>query len=415
MSQEHRHERSEAPEDQAPEAQGAPAPPPEDVGGKALADALRLSFAFLKLAMVALIGLYLAQGFFTVGRDEVRIKLRFGRPVLVSRGKGRGKGYVIDSESGWHYCWPWEELVSVPLSEQVLNVEKDFWYGWMDEAAKFAREQPGREVGGYNVKTDGYLITGDANIIHLKLRVRYTARDDEQGALDYAFRVRSPEELLRRFVVESTVETVASWDVLDVHRKLKEYPAAEGSPARLVDLYGEIRRRTERKLEEFEQANGFSPGIRLTAIEGITDPEVPDQVKAAFDEAQQARSEKERLIDDGRRVATSILKTAEGRASEILEEARAYKNRLIAMAHADAKAIENLRQAYAVPSLAAILREWHYERMAEELLGQGEGSIVLHAPDDDAHMQVRLLISGAPKKAPPQEEAAGSEQAGQSE
>jgi len=382
---------------------------PEDVGSKALSDALRLSFTFLKLAMVALIVLYLVQGFFTVGRDEVRIKLRFGRPVQVGRGKGRGRGYVIDAESGWHYCWPWEEWVSIPLSEQTLDVDKEFWYGWQDEEARKARQRleleamkaadKGQELG-LSVRTDGYLITGDVNIIHLQLRARYAARDDEQGALDYAFRVRSPEELLRRFVIESTIETIASWGVLDVHSKIKEVPPTPQRPGMRRELFAEIQRRVEQKLREFELANGFSAGVRLVAIERISDPCVPEKVKASFDQAQEAKSEKEKLIDEGRREATRLLKEAEAKEAEMLETARAYKNRVIAVAQADAAQIQNLREAYRTPGLAAILRDWHYQRIAAELLGGSSGCMVLHAPPEDGSMQVRVLLRRAPKKAP---------------
>ena len=62
----------------------APALPPEtpvDAGSQALAEALRSSFAIVKVVMVLLVLLFLASGFFTVGPQERAILLRFGRPV----------------------------------------------------------------------------------------------------------------------------------------------------------------------------------------------------------------------------------------------------------------------------------------------------------------------------------------------
>ncbi len=407
-------------EHSAQEKQPAPGgseqgPLPEDVSGKALSDALRVSFAFLKVAMVGLVVVYLLQGFFYVGRDEVRVRLRFGRPVKMSRGAGRGKGYVIDSESGWHYCWPWEEVVSIPLSEQTLDLRGEFWFG---RGMPKGQEQPSDEKGGLSVKTDGYLISGDVNIIHIQLRARYRARDDEQGALDYAFRYRGgtagqqasegalgasptggPSELLRRFLIGSTIETVASWGVLEVRRKRRVVGTGE------LELFAEIEKRVREKLRRFEESNGFSAGIELSSIERIEDPRVPEEVKPSFDMAQEAESEKERLKSEAQKMARSIVENAEGEKAKMVEEARAYKKRVAAIVEADALTLKNLLPVYrSSPQKAAILREWFYGRMVEELLGQAKGSFVLHRPSEGSNTEIRFLLSRPLEKAVEEEQ-----------
>ena len=60
---------------------GLPPETPVDAGSQALAEALRSSFAIVKVVMVLLVLLFLASGFFTVGPQERGILLRFGRPV----------------------------------------------------------------------------------------------------------------------------------------------------------------------------------------------------------------------------------------------------------------------------------------------------------------------------------------------
>ena len=45
----------------------AAAPPPEDAGSQALAEALRSSFFIVKIIMVVLVLVFLGSGFFTVG------------------------------------------------------------------------------------------------------------------------------------------------------------------------------------------------------------------------------------------------------------------------------------------------------------------------------------------------------------
>ena len=56
-----------------------------DAGSQALAEALRSSFAIVKVVMVLLVLLFLASGFFTVGPQERAIILRFGK----ARGRRR--------------------------------------------------------------------------------------------------------------------------------------------------------------------------------------------------------------------------------------------------------------------------------------------------------------------------------------
>lgn len=399
-TEEHEHEHGAHETHGEPEESG-----PEPVGHKALSEALSLSFSALKIAMALLVVLYLLQGFFFAKPEEVKIKLRFGRPVQVNLGQDRGQGYVIDAASGWHYAWPWEEVVTVPLAEKSLEIRDAF------SPAEMGRNRPGPGEG-LNPKTDNYLITGDVNIIHVQLQARYRPRSDQQGALDYAFRMRPmtpeegeeapppPEQVLRRLIIAATLETVSSWGVLDVRSKTREVPAPSGKGTETLELFDEIEKRVRHKLQRFEEQNGFSLGVELAAIERIQDPEVPATVQGAFDMYQQAESQKKRLIDEGRKEANSIVTSADGSKAEILAEARAYKDRLVSVARADAEMLENLTSVYEQsPKKASILREWHYQRMIEELLGEAEGSFVLHKTGEGTKRELWLQLGQPPEKA----------------
>jgi len=50
----------------------------QDAGSQALSEALRSSFVIVKIAMVALVVIIFAAGFFTVGPQEKAVVLRFG-------------------------------------------------------------------------------------------------------------------------------------------------------------------------------------------------------------------------------------------------------------------------------------------------------------------------------------------------
>src|SRR5437762_1593120 len=54
---------------------------PMDAGSQALSEALRSSFAIVKVVMVILVLVFLASGFFTVGPQQRAIILRLGKPI----------------------------------------------------------------------------------------------------------------------------------------------------------------------------------------------------------------------------------------------------------------------------------------------------------------------------------------------
>src|SRR5512137_2371763 len=97
----------------SPDGLPEPALPPErpvDAGSQALAEALRSSFAIVKVVMVLLVLLFLASGFFTVGPQERAILLRFGRPV------GEGEKALLMPGLHWSLPYPIDESIKVSIS-----------------------------------------------------------------------------------------------------------------------------------------------------------------------------------------------------------------------------------------------------------------------------------------------------------
>src|SRR5262245_45530806 len=87
---EHKHGPGPGAGSESPPAAGAGSVGPEaveDSGTQALAEALRSSFAIVKVIMVGLLLAFLFSGLFTVSQQERAVLLRFGVPV----GGGDGK------------------------------------------------------------------------------------------------------------------------------------------------------------------------------------------------------------------------------------------------------------------------------------------------------------------------------------
>ena len=114
-----------------------PAPvTPDDAGSQALAEALRSSFAIVKVVMVLMVLAFFSSGFFTVGPQEKAVILRFGRPV--------GEDEKILLNSGWHWSYPYpiDEVVKIPITEiQKVNSTVG-WYATTAEQELSGEELP---------------------------------------------------------------------------------------------------------------------------------------------------------------------------------------------------------------------------------------------------------------------------------
>ena len=84
MSDNHDHPKHEQGQDHDHDdhEHGAPATvTAEEAGSQALSEALKSSFAIIKIVMVLLVVVFLGSGIFTVSSQEVAVILRFGKPI----------------------------------------------------------------------------------------------------------------------------------------------------------------------------------------------------------------------------------------------------------------------------------------------------------------------------------------------
>ena len=137
----------------------------EDAGTQALAGALKNSFAIVKVIMAGLLVVFLFSGFFIVGPQEKAVILRFGLPA------GGGDGKLLGPGPHWAFPPPIDEVVRIPVG-QVMSLNSTVgWYPTSAAAEAAGTEQPPGD--SLRPAIDGYLITGDENIIHLRATLRY--------------------------------------------------------------------------------------------------------------------------------------------------------------------------------------------------------------------------------------------------
>ena len=263
-----------------------PQDPLSDAGTQALSEALRLSFRLLRGLMVLLLLAYLASGLFVVPQHERAVVLRFGRVA--------GLGADRIKEPGLHWTWPRPvaEIVRIP-TERVQTVDtRSFWYGrsadFQDNAGPGETLRPER---------DGYVVTGDANLLHSRWALRYTVTDP----LAYRFGFADAEAVLRDELDRAVVLVSARFPIDRALRtELESY-----------------RDDVDRVLRDRVAQRGL--GVRLHGVDVLAIAP-PPQVAAAFDAVTQSAQERAQYISDARAYAVRTQNEAAGEAARLRAE-----------------------------------------------------------------------------------------------
>jgi len=200
-----------------------------DAAQQSLAEALKVSFTILKLAMAALLVAYAFSGTFSVGSNEVALRLRFGDYVGPPGGRVLEKGTYLAAP------FPIEEIVKVDTRPMTLSLEREFWFETSADESGLSRSQiQSRKAMPLNPLRDGSLITGDSNIVHAQWTVTWRIADPEA----YLTNVGSPTlaaDLIRLVAQQGIVQTAAQLSADELLRGVVDRQVAMGAMQRRLD------------------------------------------------------------------------------------------------------------------------------------------------------------------------------------
>jgi len=242
--------------------------------------------------------LWLGSGFYIVQEGQAAAILRFGE----------FRTMVETAGFKWRLPYPVEtaELVDVQRLRQV-------------------------EVGyRTNVKNkvprESLILTGDQAIVDLQFAVQYRITDPKA----YLFNNNpggAPEELIRQAAETAMRETIGRTSIDSVLYEEKEAVARDA-----LKLAQSI-------------ADRYRAGIGIVDLT-IQQAQPPEQVQAAFEDANKAAQDRERLINEGRAYANDVIPKARGTAGRLQQEADGYKQRTIATAEGDASRFKQVLVEY---------------------------------------------------------------------
>ena len=252
--------------------------------------------------------------------QEVGVELRFGAPKPEL------------SMPGLHFhLWPIETVERVTVTENQTSI--------------------GSASGAGARGDDGLMLSGDQNIVDVRFAVLWSVA----SPIDYLFNVRDPEDMVRNAAESAMREVVGRRPAQDIFRDDRAGIAIE--------------------VQEITQTilDSYNLGVRVSQI-SIENAAPPAEVADAFNEVQRAEQDEDRLQEEARQYANTLLGDARGRAAALREDAAAYTNRVVQEATGQAERFNAVYAEYV--NAPEVTRKRLFLETMEEVLGSSQKVLI---------------------------------------
>lgn len=221
------------------------------------------------------------------------------------------------------------------------------------------------------------MLTSDENIVDVEVAVQYNVKDPA----GYLFNARDPDATLQE-ASQSAVREVIGKNSMD-------YVLVEGRTEVAAQVKSVVQ----------EALDSYGTGLDVKSV-NLQDAQPPEPVQPAFADAIKAREDEQRFINEAEAYSNGIIPQARGMATQMIEEARAYRTRVSKAAEGDAKRFSDLLVEY--QKAPEVTRKRLYLETVERVLGNSNkvimdvqgGNNVMYLPLD------RLLQGGRAADAP---------------
>lgn len=256
------------------------------------------------IAILVVVSLWLASGFYVVNPGEHAVVQRFGEWSNTKAEPGLG----------YHLPSPIENTTIVNVEEiRKMNI------GFTES---FSRSGPAA-AAERDVPEESLMLTSDRNIIDIDLVIQWNIKSAE----DYLFNIRDQENTIKK-VAESAIREVVGQTLM--------FPIiTTNRPA--------VAARTQTIIQQ--NLDAYNSGIAVKQVL-IQMAEVHPDVQDAFQDVQSAKQDAEDVQNRAGAYREDILPRARGLAIQMLQEAEAYKQSTVARANGDADRFNSVYEAY---------------------------------------------------------------------
>jgi len=286
----------------------------------------RFPLLIVPVALIAVWGLLSA--FYTVQPEEQAVVKRFGAVVDIT-------------DPGLHFKIPFGvDQIQRVASARVLKQEFGFRSAGQDN------DRTRYSAGDFTIESQ--MLTGDLNVIDVEWVVQYRIQDP----IKYLYQQREPDRTLRD-ISESVMRRV-------VGNRLGSEVLTVGRVEIAQDARDEIQ----------SIMDNYNSGLHIITVE-LQDVVPPVAVRPAFNEVNEARQERERMINEATKRANQQIPRAEGEAQRLIAEAQGYATERVNRSLGETARFRAMLQEYTqVPDVTRA--RLYLETMAEILPGVGQ-------------------------------------------
>jgi membrane protease subunit HflK len=252
------------------------------------------------IAAIALV-LWAFTGVYQVQPDEQGVELRFGK-------------WIDTTVPGFHWRWPTPiGAVERPKVTQINTITIGF----------VKADELGGRGRGRDVPEESLMLTGDQNIIDIKVEVLWRIKN----ATEFLYEIRDPRATVKLAAESAMREIIGNTDIQRA----------------LTGARDEIEQATRKLLQEI--LDDYKSGIEVTLVQ-LQDVRPPPEVVDAFDDVQRAIQDKDRQKNEAESYRNDIIPRARGEAAKVVQAAEAYKREVVARAEGDAKRFISVYNEY---------------------------------------------------------------------
>lgn len=239
-----------------------------------------------------LVLIFIFSGLYSVGPDEVGVIRRFGK-------------YIRTTNPGLHF--------KIPMGvEKADNVKVQYVF---KEEFGFRTLRPGikSQYSSQEYFDESLMLTGDLNVLVVEWIVQFKVKDP----VKFLFNVRDQRETIRN-ISEAVMRQIIGNNTL-----------SEGLTTRRVEINQDAQDRLQEILDFYET------GLQIVTVK-LQDVNPPDEVKPSFNDVNEAKQEKEKVVNQAWEAYNKAIPSARGQAEKTIKESEGYALKRINAAKGDA-------------------------------------------------------------------------------
>ncbi|MFH1678413.1 MAG: FtsH protease activity modulator HflK [Candidatus Omnitrophota bacterium] len=236
---------------------------------------------FIPWVVIGFLVLFGLKGFlYSIGPEEVGVIQRFGK-------------YTCLSLPGLHAKLPFGIEKVTPV--KVKRVFKE------EFGIRTVRPGVRTEYSSRQYLDESLMLTGDLNILDVRWIVQ--------------FKVKDPKKLL--FSIRSPIDNIRDVSETVMRRFVGNYRVDEVLTTKREEVDHLVQQEMQSILDKYES------GIQVVTVK-LLDVNPPEKVKPAFNEVNEAKQEREKMINQAWEAYNKVIPKARGEAEKTIREAEGY-------------------------------------------------------------------------------------------